>query len=67
MEICPIPTMRKSPVNISQLVEKICRKLKPVCTAIVKKRILFLPNLLEKIKIIIDTACIYGAGLRQRA
>lgn len=40
-----MPTMRKSTVNISQLVEKICRKLKPVCTAMVKKRMLFLPNL----------------------
>lgn len=51
-------------MNISQLVEKICRKLKPVCTAIVKKRIFFLPNLLQKIKeIIIETALIYGAEL----
>lgn len=32
-------------MNISQLLEKICRKLKPVCTAMVKKRMLFLPNL----------------------
>lgn len=55
--------MRKRTVNISQLVEKICRKLKPVCTAIVEKRIFFLPNLLQKIKIVIETACIYGAGL----
>lgn len=55
-------------MNISQLVEKICRKLKPVCTAIVKKRMFFLPNLSQKIKeIIIETVFIYGAGLYRRA
>lgn len=65
MEICPIPTMRKSTVNISQLVEKICRKLKPVCTAMVEKRMLFLPNLVPRTKEMI-TEFIRGAGLRKR-
>lgn len=45
MEIWPMPTMTNNTVNISQLIEKICRKLKPVCIAMVAKRILFLPNL----------------------
>lgn len=40
-----MPTMTNNTVNISQLMEKICRKLKPVCTAMVAKRTFFLPNL----------------------
>lgn len=40
-----MPTMTNNTVNISKLMEKICEKLKPVCTAIVGKRMLFLPNL----------------------
>lgn len=40
-----MPTMTNNTVNISQLMEKICRKLKPVCTAMVAKRMFFLPNL----------------------
>lgn len=53
-------------MNISQLVEKICRKLKPVCTAIVKKRMFFLPNLLQKIKeIIIETVFMEQGCLKE--
>lgn len=45
LEIWPTPVMTDYIGSISQLMEKICKKLKPVCTAVVMKRMLFLPKL----------------------
>lgn len=61
-----MPTRKNSTANISKFWEKICRKLKPVCMAMVTNSTFFRPNLGRKVSDRTSWEKVVGTGSTKR-